>query len=115
MRIVEVIKGENKGKFLIQKPSKKGWITVKECNTKLEAELEYRSITCPFKDNFRIVDDITFAVRFKNFLENIQVCDASSEEELEYLQYVANKLLQYQIDTVTPNSSEENYLKNRKV
>ena len=50
----------------------------------------------PIIDN-RIVNDHTFAVRLKSFLEDIQVCDAMSDEELTYLQNVAKKLVEYQI------------------
>ena len=63
----------------------------------------------PIRDN-RIVSDKTFAIRFKNFIKNIQVNDACSEDEQEYLLNVANQLLRYQIQTAT-NESEINYLK----
>ena len=63
----------------------------------------------------RLVNDQTFAIRFKHFLEKIQPCDACAEEELEYFNLVANKLLQYQKLTVIPGSNEECYLKNCKV
>lgn len=49
----------------------------------------------PIKDN-RIVNDITFATRFRLFLDGIQVCDACADEELEYLLGVADKLEAYQ-------------------
>lgn len=52
----------------------------------------------PIKNN-RIVNDITFARRFKSFLKDVQPGCAMGEEELEYLQNVADKLLAYQIDT----------------
>ena len=63
----------------------------------------------PIKDN-RIVSDKTFAIRFKNFISDISVNDACSEEEKEYLLNVSNQLLKYQIQTVT-DESEINYLK----
>jgi hypothetical protein len=63
----------------------------------------------PIKDN-RIVSSKTFAIRFKNFIEDVQVHDACSEEEKEYLLDVANQLLKYQIQTAT-DESEIDYLK----
>ena len=63
----------------------------------------------PIKDN-RIVSDKTFAIRFKNFISDISVNDACSEEEKEYFLNVSNQLLKYQIQTVT-DKSEINYLK----
>lgn len=63
----------------------------------------------PIKDN-RIVSDKTFAVRFKNFIKDVQVNDPASDEEKEYLLNVANRLLNYQIQTVTKDT-EINYLK----
>lgn len=57
----------------------------------------------------RIVDNYTFAVRFKSFLEGVEVCDACSEDELEMLKNVAEDLLEWQIDTVT-DPEEKNYL-----
>lgn len=63
----------------------------------------------PIKDN-RIVSSKTFAIRFKNFIKDVQINDACSEEEKEYLLNVANQLLEYQIQTAT-DESEINYLK----
>lgn len=63
----------------------------------------------PIKDN-RIVSNKTFALRFRNFIKDVQVNDVASEEEKEYLLNVANQLLKYQIQTVT-DESEINYLK----
>ena len=63
----------------------------------------------PIKDN-RIVDDKTFALRLKNFIENVTVCDQPSEEEKEYLQRVAVKLIKYQVETST-DEEEVSYLK----
>lgn len=56
----------------------------------------------PIKDN-RIVNDITFATRFRSFLDGIQVCDACAEEELEYMTMVADKLVAYQRETCPEN------------
>ncbi len=58
------------------------------------------------KEN-RIVNDRTFATRLKSFLKNIQVNDAMGEEELEYLQRVANSLLLHQFNTATDESEKE--------
>lgn len=63
----------------------------------------------PIKDN-RIVSNETFALRFRNFIKDVHVNDAASEEEKEYLLNVANQLLKYQIQTAT-DESEINYLK----
>lgn len=63
----------------------------------------------PIKDN-RIVSDETFAIRFKNFIKDVQVNDPASDEEKEYLLDIANRLLKYQIQTVTEDT-EINYLK----
>ena len=63
----------------------------------------------PIKDN-RIVSNETFAIRFRNFIKDVQVNDPASDEEKEYLLNVANQLLKYQIQTVT-DESEINYLK----
>lgn len=63
----------------------------------------------PIKDN-RIINDYTFALRFLNFLNNIEVHDLASEEELEYLKTIARKLLVYQDLTVIEDSEEEAYL-----
>lgn len=63
----------------------------------------------PIKDN-RIVNDKTFALRFKNFIQNVNVCDQPSEEEKDYLLMVAKRLLKYQTETAT-YEEEVNYLK----
>jgi len=60
------------------------------------------------KDN-RIVSDKTFATRFSSFLKDIQVADPMSEEELEYLRWVAHSLLLHQANTCT-ETEELNYL-----
>ena len=67
----------------------------------------------PIKDN-RIVSSKTFAIRFKHFIENTQVHDCVSEEEKEYLLYIAEALLKYQIQTAT-DEEEINYLKRLKL
>ena len=67
----------------------------------------------PIKDN-RIVCSKTFAIRFKNFIENVEVHDCASEEEKEFLLYVAERLLNYQISTVT-DSEEKDYLRRLKL
>ena len=63
----------------------------------------------PIKDN-RIVNDTTFAIRLKSFIDKVDVCDCASEEEKEYLQRVASKLIKYQVETAT-DEEEVNYLK----
>ena len=63
----------------------------------------------PIKDN-RIVNDTTFAVRLKLFVDSVTVCDCASEEEKEYLQRVAVKLIKYQVETST-DEEEASYLK----
>jgi hypothetical protein len=63
----------------------------------------------PIKDN-RIVSNETFAIRFRNFIKDVQVNDPASDEEKEYLLNVANQLLKYQIQTVTKDT-EIDYLK----
>lgn len=67
----------------------------------------------PIIDN-RIVSSKTFAIRFRDFIKEVRVCDPCSEEEKEYLLMVANKLLSYQIETAT-NEEEINYLKRLKL
>ena len=66
----------------------------------------------PIKDN-RIVNDITFAIRLRDFIKRTDVCDAMSEEEKEYLLRVSEDLLHYQIETATEDS-ELKYLDNIK-
>jgi hypothetical protein len=60
------------------------------------------------KEN-RIVSDTTFATRFVGFLKGVQVNDAMSEEELDYLKRVAQSLLIHQANTAT-DKDEKNYL-----
>ncbi len=63
--------------------------------------------------NNRIVNDKTFAKRLVGFLSDIQVADAMSYDELEYLKYVARKLLDYQLTTIT-DENEKEYFENLK-
>lgn len=63
--------------------------------------------------NNRIVNDKTFAKRLVGFLSDIQVADAMSYDELEYLKYVAKKLLDYQLATIT-DEDEKEYFENLK-
>ncbi len=63
--------------------------------------------------NNRIVSDKTFAKRLVSFLSDIQVADAISYDELEYLKYVAKKLLDYQLATIT-DENEKKYFENLK-
>jgi len=64
----------------------------------------------PIKDN-RIVNDKTFAIRLFNFIKDVQVNDAASDDEKCFLLNVAKSLLDYQIKTAT-DESELKYLKN---
>lgn len=57
----------------------------------------------------RIVSDKTFALRLRAFVEEVQPCDAMSEEERDYLLGVANRLLAYQAQTAT-DPKEIDYL-----
>ena len=63
----------------------------------------------PIKEN-RLVNDITFAIRLKSFIDEVNVCDLPGEEEKEYLLQVADKLINYQCVTVSDNI-ERGYLK----
>ena len=63
----------------------------------------------PIIDN-RIVNDTTFAIRLKMFVEDVQACDCMSEEEKDYILMVANNLIKYQVKTAT-DEEEVNYLK----
>lgn len=60
----------------------------------------------PIKDN-RIVNDTTFAVRLKLFMDSVTVCDCASEEEKEYFQMVAVDLIKWQIKTATDKDEKE--------
>lgn len=70
------------------------------------------TMTNPIKNN-RIVNDITFAIRLRDFIKQVEVCDAMSDEEQQYLYRIANNLLQYQVETAT-KESELIYLNNIK-
>ena len=63
----------------------------------------------PIKDN-RIVNDQTFAIRLKNFMDGVNCCDCAGEEEKEYFQMVADRLVKYQVETAT-DEEEVSYLK----
>lgn len=67
----------------------------------------------PIIDN-RFINDYTFAVRFKQFLDWIPKNWWNSQphyyEEFKYMRTVAEKLLKYQIKTAT-NASEIKYFK----
>lgn len=63
----------------------------------------------PIKDN-RIVNDTTFAIRLKSFIDKVDVCDCMGEEEKDYLLMVAERLVKYQVETAT-DEGEVNYLK----
>ena len=64
--------------------------------------------------NNRIVNDITFALRLKSFLERTEINDAASDEEKRYLLTISNELLEYQKFSAT-DESEIQYLKINKV
>ena len=63
----------------------------------------------PIKEN-RLVNDQTFAIRLKRFIDKVDVCDLPGEEEKEYLLQVADKLINYQCVTVS-DECEKEYLK----
>ncbi len=67
----------------------------------------------PIKDN-RLVSGYTFAVRFEQFLKWIPkewwMSQPHYYEEYKYMMNVANRLLQYQIETAT-DEHEIDYLK----
>lgn len=79
----------------------------------LDEQLHHWSYGNPIKDN-RIVGSVTFAVRFKQFLDWIPkefyMSGPHILEEYEYMKYMADHLLKYQIQTVK-DESETNYLK----
>lgn len=58
----------------------------------------------------RLVSNFTFATRFKSFVSDIKVNDPASYEELEYMQRVAQQLLEHQAETAT-DQNEIDYLK----
>lgn len=63
----------------------------------------------PIKEG-RIVNDTTFAIRLKSFIDQVNVCDLPGKEEKDYLLYVADKLIDWQRLTVM-DKSEKEYLK----
>ena len=83
----------------------------------LDEQLQHWSYANPIKDN-RIILDKTFAIRFKQFLEWVPVYWITSQphyiEEFEFMDKVADYLLNYQIQTVT-GEEEIDYLKNLKL
>ena len=90
-------------------------IVLKGKNRLLQEELDIRKkITGNNKDNpiksNRIVSDRTFAVRLKEFVDEVRVADPASEEEKEYLQSVAGRLLSWQTKTVRKDTEEYKYL-----
>lgn len=62
----------------------------------------------PFVDG-RLVSDKTFAIRFLNFMKEVEVNDCPGEEEKEYLLGIAEDLLEWQISTVS-SEEEKKYL-----
>ena len=79
----------------------------------LDEQLYHWSYANPIKEG-RIVGSMTFAIRFKQFLEWIPkefyMSGPHILEEYEYIQIIADNLLKYQIQTVI-NEYEINYLK----
>lgn len=63
----------------------------------------------PVKDN-RIVNDKTFALRMKRFIEGTVAHDPASQEEKQYLHGVAERLISWQTRTVRKGSDEYEYL-----
>lgn len=81
------------------------------CN--LIETLKLEKVNSPIIDN-RLVNDYTFAIRLKLFLENVIILDLPGEEEKEYLLNIANKLIDWQKLTVL-NNTEKEYLKRNNV
>jgi hypothetical protein len=83
----------------------------------LNEQLSHWSYANPIKDN-RIILSKTFAIRFKQFLEWVPAYWITSQphyiEEFEFMDKVADYLLNYQIQTVT-DEEEINYLKRLKL
>ena len=79
----------------------------------LDEQLHHWSYGNPIKEG-RIVESMTFAIRFKQFLEwspkEFYMSGPQILEEYEYMKYVADSLLKYQIQTAT-DEEEINYLK----
>ena len=105
--------------YVVDPNYKDNYVKVNLCNTcraRVLINKDWLSVwnfVSPIKDN-RIVSNETFAVRFRNFIKDVQVNDPASDEEKEYLLNVANRLLKYQIQTAT-NKEEISYLKNLKL
>lgn len=81
------------------------------CNLIETFKLE--KVNSPIIDN-RLVNDYTFVIRLKLFLENVIILDLPGEEEKEYLLNIANKLIDWQKLTVL-NNTEKEYLKRNNV
>ena len=119
LNIGDYLQSDN-GKFAyIDKilPSKiRVWIDNKK-DYILDNQLHHWSYANPIKDN-RIILSKTFAIRFKHFLELVPVNWIVSQphyiEEFEFMDKVADYLLNYQIQTAT-NEEEINYLKRLKL
>ena len=94
----------DKGEFLVLRAKKREQILNNEMNNQLNEIMQ--KMENPIKEN-RIVNDYTFARRFKSFLSDIQVNDQMGYEEKEYLLSVAEKLLKYQLKTCP--ESEKSY------
>ena len=79
----------------------------------LDEQLHHWSYGNPIKDG-RIVGSMTFAIRFKQFLDWIPkefyMSGPHILEEYEYMQRMADHLLKYQIQTAI-DEEEINYLK----
>ena len=83
----------------------------------LDNQLHHWSYANPIKDN-RIIISKTFAIRFKQFLEWVPVNWIVSQphyiEEFEFMDKIADYLLNYQIQTAV-DEEEINYLKELKL
>ena len=105
--------------YVVDPNYKENYVKVNLCNTcraRVLINKDWLSVwnfVSPIKDN-RIVSNETFAIRFRNFIKDVHVNDACSEEEKEYLLNVANSLLNYQIQTAT-DEKEISYLKRLKL
>ena len=79
----------------------------------LDEQLHHWSYGNPIKEG-RIVESMTFAIRFKQFLEWIPkefyMSGPHIFEEYEYMKIIADHLIKYQIQTAT-DEEEINYLK----
>ena len=79
----------------------------------LDDQLKHWSYGNPIKDG-RIVGSMTFAIRFKHFLEWIPkefyMSGPHILEEYEYMKIMADHLIKYQVQTAT-DEEEINYLK----